>query len=68
MDGRPMDGIRVLDAATFIAGPHAATILGALGLSPDDIAALARKGVVWARGGSLALRLASPGGGGRING
>ena len=31
MGERPMDGIRVLDAATFIAGPHAATILGEFG-------------------------------------
>ncbi len=31
MGARPMDGIRVLDAASFVAGPHAATILGEFG-------------------------------------
>ena len=31
MTDLPMDGIRILDAATFIAAPHAATILGEFG-------------------------------------
>ncbi len=31
MDGKPLSGVRVLDAATFIAAPYAASILGEFG-------------------------------------
>ena len=54
MGERPMDGIRVLDAATFIAGPHAATILGEFGAEVVKIEQPA--GDPWRRYGTPSAR------------
>lgn len=57
---RPLDGVRVLDAATFIAGPYAASVLGEFGADvvkveqPGSGDPLRRFGTMTPRGDTLA--------------